>query len=223
MAFPPKLLNDGEEIVHDLRPHWWYMAETSAAVLGSAILGVVVAVVFKDDDGTLYDVLRIASIVLIVLSLVWFGVRYAKWATTNFVVTSDRLIYRAGVLAKTGIEIPLERVNTVFFNQTIFERMLGAGDLSIESGGETGKQTFSDIRRPSLVQNEIYRQMEANNARMYSGRTRTGAAPDDAAPMAPVGGGSITEQIEQLDGLRQRGLISEAEFSEKKAELLKRM
>lgn len=214
MAFSTKLLNPGEEIVLDLRPHWWFMAEPTAALIGSTILGIVLWQ--ADIGGTLGDVLAWATIVLILASLAWFGFRYAKWVTTNFVVTSDRLIYRVGVVAKHGIEIPLERVNTVFFNQSIFERLLGAGDLSIESGGETGKQTFSDIRRPSLVQNEIYRQMEANNARMYAGRPAPAAGP---APTEP----SITDQIDRLDDLRRRGVITQAEFDQKKTELLRRL
>ena len=212
MAFPRKLINEGEEVVLDLRPHWWYMAEPTVALLGATALGIVLWQV--DVDGTLGDVLAYAVIALILLSLLWFAVRYAKWVTTNFVVTSERVIFRVGVLAKRGIEIPLERINTVFFNQTIFERMLGAGDLAIESGGETGKQNFSDIRRPSLVQNEIYRQMEANNTRMYAGRQ---------AGVTNVPGESITAQIDNLDDLRKRGVITDAEFNDKKAELLKRL
>lgn len=212
MAFPPKLLNQGEEVVLDLRPHWWFMAEPTAALLGAILLGVVV--INADLDGTLNDVLSVASIVLIVAALLWFGARYARWVTTNFVVTTDRLVYRVGVVAKKGIEIPLERVNTVFFNQTVFERLLGAGDLAIESGGETGKQTFSDIRRPSLVQNEIYRQMEANNSRMYTGRPLPSPGSSDASP---------ADQLERLDDLRRKGLITEAEFAEKRTELLKRL
>jgi uncharacterized membrane protein YdbT with pleckstrin-like domain len=215
VAFSEKLLNPGEQIVLDLRPHWWFMAEPTAALVGATILGIVLWQ--ADISGTLGDVLAWVVIVAILGSLVWFGVRYAKWVTTNFVITSDRLIYRVGVLAKKGIEIPLERVNTVFFNQTIFERMLGAGDLSIESGGETGKQTFSDIRRPSLVQNEIYRQMEANNTRMYGGHGH------HAAPAPASAEVSITEQIDRLDDLRRRGVITEAEFAEKKSELLRRL
>src|SRR5690606_9212719 len=84
---------------------------------------------------------------LVLGALVWTGVTYARWATTHFVVTTDRLIYRHGVLAKKGIEIPLERVNTVFFSQSIIERMLGSGDLVIESAGEQGRQSFSDVRK----------------------------------------------------------------------------
>jgi uncharacterized membrane protein YdbT with pleckstrin-like domain len=208
MPFPRKLLTDGEELVLDLRPHWWFMAKPTAALVGAIALGIFVAT--RDLDGTLGTVLQYGSAALIVFCLVWFGARYARWVTTNFAVTSDRVIYRVGVVAKKGIEIPLERINTVFFSQGVFERVLGAGDLSIESGGETGKETFSDIRKPSLVQNEIYRQMEANNTRMYGAR---GAQP------AP----DVTQQLDRLDDLRRRGVISEAEFAEKKAELLRRL
>lgn len=207
MAFDKKLLHEREDLVLDLRPHWWYMAKPTLALVVAAAIGLwLVGWV----DG--WEWVKYAAIAGIVAALGWFGVRYATWVTTNFVVTSDRLIYRSGVLAKKGIEIPLERVNTVFFNQTIFERLLGAGDLSVESGGETGKQSFTDVRKPSAVQNEIYRQMEANNSRMY------GSAPAAAAPSA-----SIPDQIAQLDALRQQGVLSEAEFAEKKADLLKRM
>lgn len=97
-------------------------------------------------------------------ALLWLVGRYARWITTNFVITTDRLIYRSGVFGKSGTEIPLDRVNTIFFNQTFFERILRSGDLTIESGGETGRQTFSDISSPSSVQNTIYQQIEANSA-----------------------------------------------------------
>jgi membrane protein YdbS with pleckstrin-like domain len=221
VAFPTKLLNEGEEIVLDLRPHWWFMAKSTLALLAAIVLGIVVAAAL--GDGSVEDVSRWVVVVLIAGALLWFASRYAKWVTTNFVVTSDRLIYRSGIVAKQGIEIPLERVNTVFFNQSVFERLLGAGDLSIESGGETGKQTFSDIRKPSYVQNQIYRQMEANNARMYSGRQGLGSDLPTTTPATVPDHLSVPQQIEKLDELRQRGVLTEAEFAEKKAELLKRM
>lgn len=208
MAFPRKLLNDGEEVVLDLRPHWIYMAEPSLAVLGAIVVGIIA---LKVD----VDAIKLVVGVLLLLCLAWFGIRYAKWANTNFVVTNDRVIHRVGVVAKHGIEIPLERINTVFFNQTIFERVLGAGDLGIESAGERGSETFEDVRKPALVQNEIYRQMEA-----YANRRRGGGP--QAAPTQEAGL-SIPEQIEKLDELRKRGVISDQEFAAKKADLLNRM
>lgn len=208
MAFPRKLLNDGEEVVLDLRPHWIYMAEPTLAVLGAIVVGIIA---LKVD----VDAIKLIAGVLLLLCLAWFGIRYAKWANTNFVVTNDRVIHRVGVIAKRGIEIPLERINTVFFNQTIFERVLGAGDLGIESAGERGSETFEDVRKPSIVQNEIYRQMEA-----YANRRRGGGAPAAPTQEAAL---SIPEQIEKLDELRKRGVISDQEFAAKKADLLNRM
>ena len=82
--------------------------------------------------------------------------------TANNVV---RRVSREGVIAKKGIEIPLERINTIFFQQGIFERLMGLGDLEIESASKDGAQMFDDIRKPSAVQNEIYRQMEINSNR----------------------------------------------------------
>ncbi|MGH9274673.1 MAG: SHOCT domain-containing protein [Acidimicrobiales bacterium] len=119
------------------------------------------------------------------------------------------------MLAKHGIEIPLERVNTVFFSQSILERMVGSGDLVIESAGELGRQNFSNVRKPSAVQNEIYRQMESNENRKFD-RIGNRAQPPAAAQ-------SVPEQIQALDALRQQGVLTDAEFQAKKADLLNRM
>jgi uncharacterized membrane protein YdbT with pleckstrin-like domain len=137
-------------------------------------------------------------------------------------VTSDRLIYRHGVLSKHGIEIPLDRVNTVFFRQSIFERMVGAGDLVIESASETGRQRFSNVRKPSAVQNEIYRQIEANENRKYD-RVGVSAAAGTTAAQTADDTESIPAQIRQLDELRKQGVLTEEEFSRKKQQLLDRM
>ncbi|HEX6569988.1 MAG TPA: PH domain-containing protein [Acidimicrobiales bacterium] len=211
MAFPTKLLNDNEDIALDLHPHWWFFAPPLFALIGSIIIGALVW------GGTDIDWLQVPVGVLILGCLLWFGLRYARWVTTNFVVTTDRLIYRHGVLAKHGIEIPLERVNTVFFRQSIFERIVGSGDLVIESASEQGRQAFSNVRHPDAVQNEIYRQMEANENRKYDRLSASVAAADDHADS------SIPAQIRQLDELRKQGVLSDAEFAAKKQQLLDRM
>jgi uncharacterized membrane protein YdbT with pleckstrin-like domain len=205
VAFSRRLLNDGEDLILDLHPHWWFLVEPLAALAGAVVLGVLVL------SNDLHEIIQGITGVGVLLALGWFGVRYLQWITTNFVVTSDRLIYRHGVLSKHGIEIPLERVNTVFFSQSILERILGSGDLVIESAGEQGRQAFSDVRKPSAVQNEIYKQMEANENRKFDRINPSGA------------GANIPSQIQQLDDLRRRGAISEAEFEAKKADLLRRM
>ena len=159
--------------------------------------------------------------VLILGCLLWFGTRYAQWATTDLVLTTDRLIWRTGVIAKHGIEIPLDRINTIFFSQRLLERVIGVGDLKVESASESGAQTFENMKKPSRIQNEIYQQMENNENRKFD-RVATGinaAAPAPPAEAAP----DVTVQLEKLADLRDRGVISDEEFQAKKAQLLERM
>jgi uncharacterized membrane protein YdbT with pleckstrin-like domain len=206
MAYPKKNLNENETIALDMHPHWWYFAEPAFALLGAIILGVFLA--SRNTSGTLDKTMRWIIIGLLVLTALWLVSRYVKWRTTNIVITSQRLIFRQGFIAKTGIEIPLERVNNVNFSQGIIERMLGAGDLLIESGGEDGQQRFTDIRRPDQVQNLIHSQME------HVARRR--GAYSAGAPAAPT----VAEQLERLEGLLQRGTITPEEFESQKRKLL---
>jgi uncharacterized membrane protein YdbT with pleckstrin-like domain len=145
---------------------------------------------------------------------VWFGVRYAKWLTTEFAVTNHRVMSRWGVLSKHGRQIPLERINTVEFSQSLFERMLGAGDLGIESASDGGREEFTDIRHPDEVQREIYTQIRANVDRPAA------AAPPAAPTTAASASGSVADQLAKLDELRRNGVLSEAEFQAQKARLL---
>ena len=205
MPFPRKLLNEGEDVILDLHPHWWYFARPGAAVVVTAVAAIAL--------WNVHELLRFLLLGLLLGSVGWLAVTYARWSTTNVVVTTDRLIHRSGVLGKQGKEIPLERVNDISVSQTFFERVIGAGDVTIESGGERGQQVFSDISKPFIVQNVIYVEMERaqeRDADRSSGRTR-------AADL------SIPEQLEKLDELRQRGIISQAEFDAKKTQLLERM
>ena len=204
MPFPRKLLNDNEDIVLDLRPHWWFLSGPVVTVVLAVALAIFLVAI---GAGTAF---LLASLALVVAALVWLLIRFLRWTTTNFVVTTDRLIFRSGVLSKHGREIPLERVNDITFNASLFERIIGAGDLVIESAGERGQQMFTDIPRPMQVQNEVYRQIEAAQQR-------------DADRMAGRRELSVPEQLEKLDELRQRGVISQAEFDAKKSQLLDRM
>ena len=218
MPYPQDVLHANEELVLDLHPHWWYIAK-SLVGLGLAVLFGLVALALGWPDPV-----RLLAALLVVATLIWFGERYIRWISTHFVLTSDRVIYRSGVIAKRGIEIPLERINTIFFSQRIFERMLGLGDLQIESASETGSQRFEDIRKPDAVQNEIYMQMEANEikgANRISGGIN--AAHAAAAHVAAQPTQSYPEQIEHLARLRDQGVLTEDEFQSKKAELLGRM
>jgi len=196
-----------------MHPHWWTLTPI-IALLAVVVIGGL-ALLLADGSGILWVIIRVIVAIIVLGTLAIFAMRYAKWSTTEFVVTTERVISRTGVVAKNGIEIPLDRINTVFFEQSAFERLLGAGNLGIESAGEGGRQTFTNIRRPNVVQAEIYAQKEGFEERRLR---RMGAA---TAGMG-TGQRSVADEIAKLDQLRQRGVLSEAEFQSQKAELLNR-
>lgn len=202
--FPEKLLFDSEEVVIDLKPHWWHFAK-SVAVATLALVGLLWALSW-DGSNILEDIGSFVMVGAFLLALGWLGVRWLMWRSTHFVVTSDRLIYRSGIFAKSGIAIPLERVNNINFHQSLLERIIHAGDLQIESAGQDGQQLFADIRRPDEVQSLIHAQIEEND--------RRGRGLDTSVAI------DIPTQLEKLEGLRDRGTLSASEFEREKRRLL---
>lgn len=211
MGFPRALLADHEKIIFELRPHWiallpsvlWTLAAGIALFLGYE----AVEAIFDDDPSTAKSIVGgLVTVAWLLLALL----PALRWYFTLFVLTSDRLITRQGIIAKSSREIPLERINDVTFNQSVLDRILGAGDLLVESAGERGQTRIENVRKPEQVQLMIYTETEDNNNRMMRPGTQ-GATP------------SIPEQIEALARLKDQGVLSETEFETKKQELLKRL
>ena len=210
MPYPHRLLNDGEEVALDLRPHWWYF---SRHILTGIPLLVLLVLAWKVGNTFLWWVWG----VLAILWAGWLALQYLNWTFTHFVITTSRVIFRTGVLSKHGVEIPMDRIANINFNQSIWERIIGAGDLEIESAGKDGQTKFDDVWHPDAVQQELYRQMELH------AKTRAGWNAGTAAPAAAPPAPSLPEQLQQLADLRDRGVLTTAEFEAKKAQLLERM
>lgn len=217
MAYPAKLLNEGEEIVLDLRPHWWEVAPSTAVLVVALIAGIAL-LAGEIGSGFLGDMVDLFAAVGILAALGWAGIAYVKWLTTNFVLTNDRLIYRKGVLSKKGIEIPIGRVNTVVFNQTVLERMLGSGDLEIESASQHGMQRFNNVRKPSIVQNTIHAMLDRNERQDADRIAKAMSEGRGAPPSQPAA--STADELTKLKSLHEQGVLSDAEFAEQKRRLL---
>ena len=229
MPYPAENLHGNEELVLDMHPHWWTVTPAFLALLATVIFGIFT--LSLDGDGFANDSLSIIAAIAILATLIWFGLRLLQLRFTNFVLTSDRVIYRSGIISKTGVEIPLESINAIHFSQRFWERMLGLGDLRIDSASIAGTSEFENIRHPNQVQNQIYLEMEENENRKFD---RLGGHVDKAmsamaeqheaaAAAPPPAQQSVPEQIEHLSRLRDQGIITEEEFAAKKADLLGRM
>jgi uncharacterized membrane protein YdbT with pleckstrin-like domain len=165
MPYPSRLLTDGERIDREMRPHW-------------RILVVPVLVLLLTVFATSYATARwagrwqpLAWLFLVVAVLVvgrWVVVPVVRWATTQYVLTNRRLIVRTGIVARQGRDMPLARVNDVHFRYTVLERLLGCGTLVVESAGETGQLVIAAVPDVEVVQREIFRLHEEDDARRRS-------------------------------------------------------
>jgi len=237
VRFPERVLTPGEEVVLDLRP-------ALLTVSGPLVLAFVVLVAagyfelfLPGLGGFTGDVRPGARIAVgvIVLAILLFGVvpRLVRWRTTRFVLTTERVLLRRGVLARRAREIPLERVNDVTCAQSIWERLLGLGDLMIESAGDFGQERFPGARHPEAVQQAVYQQMErvvtirggpVAGGGPAGSRGPGGGLAYQTAELAPgPGSAGVLDQLERLAALRDRGVVSPEEFEGKKQELLRRL
>src|SRR5262245_21748196 len=130
-------MKEGEEVALDLRPHWWFFSKHILTAIPLVLLFALSVKIGRDN--VVEDGVGWLWVVLAVGLSVWLGIKYLDWNFTHFVVTTDRVIFRTGVLAKHGVEIPMDRISNINFHQGMWERVIGAGDLKIESAGTHGK------------------------------------------------------------------------------------
>jgi len=159
MAYPKHLLDEDEDVVLEMHPHWKQLV--GPALLVPIVVGAASYGAFALPDNSARRWLRLAIVVLAALLLLRFSLwPYLKWQTTQYVLTTRRVVIRTGVFGRSGRDIPLTRVNDVSFQHTLFERMLRCGTLTIESAGEHGQVVLTEVPRVQQVQREVYRCVE---------------------------------------------------------------
>lgn len=162
MAFPQDLLSAGEEVVARRHPHAKMLVWPVIALLVVLAGGIWLAVSARDLADPWGTVALIAIGVVGLVLLGWlFVAPFLRWRGTHFVVTTERLIAREGVIKRTGIDIPMSRINSVQFRHGLLDRVFGCGTLIVESASEE-PITFDDIPKVEQVHTLIYREMNNN-------------------------------------------------------------
>jgi membrane protein YdbS with pleckstrin-like domain len=164
MPFPDNILDEGEEVVLNLRPHWRRVVVP--VVLIPIVVGLASYLWFVLPDDKARGPLRIAVLVVALAVLLWWSLRpWLRWLTTRYVMTTRRVVTRTGVLSRNGRDVPMTRINDVSFSHTAFERLLRCGTLVVESAGERGQVTLTDIPRVEQIQRRLYELVEADENR----------------------------------------------------------
>ena len=185
MAYPARLLGEGEIIEYETRPHWrillvplfWFLVIVAVT---SFLLGKV------ESNSTWQDWTRWAVFLLAMSALSYWVIRpIIFWATTLYVFTNRRIITRTGLVARKGRDMPLSRVNDVQFEHSVIERIFNCGSLIVESAGERGQLHIENVPNVENLQREIYRWHEEDDNRRRRDLD-SGASTGQANPQAPT-------------------------------------
>jgi uncharacterized membrane protein YdbT with pleckstrin-like domain len=159
VPYPDKLLAEDEEVVRHLHPHWltvFWPTVRFLVIVGAASFGAGLI-----PPGRQQGILRMAVLALaLVLLLTVVLVPLLRWRTTHYVITTHRLLFREGILARRGRDLGLARITDVSYRQTLWERIINSGTLSIESAGESGPTVLSRIPDSDGVQQLLNHMVE---------------------------------------------------------------
>ena len=162
MAYPEDLLSEGEQIVIHKHPHWKMLLLPYLVLIITLGVGIWLAILAKDASSPWNSIGLIAIGAVALAVIVWlFLVPLARWRTTHFVVTTDRVMVREGVIRRTGIDIPMSRISSVRFEHGLIDRIFGCGTLIIESSSQEPLE-FDDIPSVEKVHSFIYREVNDN-------------------------------------------------------------
>jgi uncharacterized membrane protein YdbT with pleckstrin-like domain len=199
-----RMLGENERILLITRQHWFVLL---SAILAEITITLLLIVAFS--VATIYYPLAAIGFVLVFLPLISMLRDILIWTNHEYLVTNRRVIQISGIFNKNVVDSSLEKVNDVKMTQSFFGRLFDYGDVEILTASEIGVNLFKRIGDPVKFKTAML------NAKEKLGYEGTGAHAQNAD--------DIPTMIAQLDELRKKGIVTEAEFQAKKKELLAKM
>lgn len=137
-------LTDGEDVVMTLRTHWKALVRP-AVVLVLLVLAVLLVWWLVRDRSWSTVAGVVVGVLAAAVAVLWVVVPVLRWRTESYVVTTRRIAHRAGILTRTGRDIPLHRVNDIALEKGVLDRMLGCGTLVVSDATEKAGMVLHDI------------------------------------------------------------------------------
>jgi membrane protein YdbS with pleckstrin-like domain len=208
MGYADKNLAPGETILYRARYHWIIYRFTIVLLILGAALGAAALYARKSQAGDeVGRPVAILAAAFVVVALIAYLVRRFRSSLDEFVVTNRRVIRKVGFYAREIQQAPLEKIQDITVEQGVLARMLGYGTVIVETASEKGMLVFPSIASPDSLRNHVWGQAPPED------RARA-AIP---APSVPV---SAQARLEELESLKQRGLVSQEEYASKRQEIL---
>ena len=187
-------------------------------------LAAIVVAVFTVHYSSWFLMLPVGA--LLYFTWKYYERQHNLWAVTNF-----RVIDEFGIININTKESPLDKINNVSYSQQIWGRIIGYGNVEIQTAATIGETVYHFVEKPGLLKDTItsaqanYRHEQfTSNMREY---TQQAPAPQPSAvyssppppPLAHISP-QLASELEKLFDLRQRGILSEEEYQKAKTRLI---
>lgn len=157
MAYPEDLLGEGEYVIVHKHPHWKMLIMPILMLLVVVGGGSYLAALVAPTSWATSAWIALGAVGAILV--LWLCLApLIRWWTTHFVITTRRWMVREGVFTRSGIDIPMARINSVRFEHNLLDRMLGCGTLIVESASDEPLE-FDDIPNVETVHTMLYREI----------------------------------------------------------------
>ncbi len=156
------LLSAGERSVLLLHPHWKTVLRPILLVI--LVLAALGALVYFRRHVPPAAFLGSGALAIIVL--IGVAIPVLRWQTTTYELTTRRLRLRRGMLSRSGRDFPLTRISDVSFSHGLTDRLLGCGQLIVESAGEHGQLVLTEIPHVEMVQATLFQLVEDEQQRL---------------------------------------------------------
>jgi len=158
-------LSEGEHSVLILHPHWKILLRPTIILILVALAAAAALVLIPQGKYTGSGQIAV-GVVAVLAILIWFLVPFLRWQTTTYELTNRRLRLRKGILSRSGRDFPLVRISDVSFSHGLIDRLLGCGQLVVESAGEHGQLVLTEIPQVEKVQAILFQLVEDEHARL---------------------------------------------------------
>ena len=161
-----------------------------------------------------------------VVALGYAVLKYFEWKVDIWVVTNYRVIDESGLFSHFAKESPLEKINNVSYDQSLWGRILNFGHVEIQTAAEVGATDYFDVHKPKRLKDTItLAQAEYKNIQLGNQAKQMAAAmglhtTNNTATHQSSSSHSIASELEKLFQLKQQGILTEEEYNKAKNRLL---
>ena len=201
------VLKQDEKKLLIIRQHWIKLALPFLLWLVAAVL----LIWFADTTG----------LIITLIAALYPLFAYLNWKNNLWCITNLRVVDESGFFSRYSKESPLDKINNVEYDQTIWGRIFGYGNVDIQTAAELGETTYHLIHHPKLLKDTItHAQEEYKKTQIHNQAKQLAEAIAKSTAGTKPSQQMIADELQKLFNLYQQGAITQEEYLVQKSKLM---